>query len=166
MTRAISPLSYCQAAVKVIILHFRPNMNGFWKFSSRFFPSVRPRSSNGAARCFYPRFSTKRTEDTSSSATCQKPWEVLEGPQPLQLYSYPAALPTGRGFLASGEKFPYKSAVREQSDQADLRRPQTTCLLLKKVAAATFLTSCGGYQFLRPRSQKFPPFQPQVPISW
>ena len=50
----------------------------------------------------------------------------------------------GAGLSASGEKFPYKSAVREHSDQADLHRPQTAFLPLKKVAAATFLTRCSG----------------------
>ena len=73
----------------------------------------------------------------------KKSREVSEGSQALGHLSYPAALPPGRDFLASGEKVPCKSAVREHSDQAETeekRRSQTAFLLLKKVAAATFLT--------------------------
>ena len=79
----------------------------------------------------------------------KKSREVSEGSQAFWLQSYPAALPPGRVFLASGEKVPYKSAVREHSDQADLCRPQTAFFHLKKVAAATFLTRCAVPQLAR-----------------
>ena len=63
-----------------------------------------------------------------------------EGSQTLWLQSYPAALLPGRKYLASGKKVPYKSAVREHSDQAETeeKRHPKTAFLLKIAAAATF----------------------------